>query len=124
MPKEKVIKESEKDALDRKRIIAKQEGKDVKIEKLEDLPHIPGELDLRDLPDGDKFQLLTRYFNDQCIYLKNIMLSLNELNIAVHIIGKSFGIDIEKIAKEAQAKALEGIIKQKQPIKKEKNYKN
>ena len=121
-----IKKESPEEQLERKIIQAKQEGKDVKIEKLDDLPHIPGELDVRDLSDGDKFQLLIRYLNNISLYLKNSMLGINSLDIAVHILGKAMGVDIEKLKEKAQAEALEGILNSqpKQPKTKQKNYKN
>jgi len=115
MPKKAkpIVKETEQEKFERARLLAKQEGKDVKVNKLEDLPHVAGELDVRDIPDGDKFQLLTRYLNDLCVYAKNSLIALNSLDVSIHVLGKALGIDIEEAVRKAQEQALEGVLKQK-----------
>ena len=117
MPKAKTLKKeytqlSFEEQLEQLKLRAKLEGKDIKIEKIEELPHLQGELDVRELPDGDKFQLLIRYLNNFIAYLKNILVSVNSVDTSIYAIANEKGIDIDKIKAKLQDEALAQLMAQ------------
>lgn len=72
--------------------INEQEKKVVVVEELE---RFDGEVDFSKLNDGDKFQLLTRYFNDVCAITKSTLQIAADQYVLIELICKKMGIDVK-----------------------------
>ena len=78
---------------------------------VEELPLRPGELVFTDMPEGDKFQLLIRYFNDVATFNKNQTILLAQLTQLVKYVCEHLGIDVQAKEKET-TKKLQAQIEQ------------
>lgn len=89
---------------------------------VKELPKRPGELVFNELDDGDKYQLLIRYFNDIATFDKNTVFLLAQTVQLLKYICEHLGIDIIAKEKETTAKIKkqidEKIEESKEKIKK------
>lgn len=105
----------------------KQKGETISYEDVKDfkpfhvvvdkLSLVNNEVDLRKLNDGDKFQLLVRYFNDFATYLKNITIFTSDLMLMVKFICEKQGIDVEALKKQLADEALQSREKLEKQLK-------
>lgn len=85
---------------------------------------VPNEVDFKALKSGDKFQLLTRYLNDICTYLKNITTFEAETSLLLKFLCEKQGIDIEEEKRKITEKTLEELkLKEEQTKEKLENKK-
>lgn len=97
--------------------INEQEKKVVVVEELE---RFDGEVDFSKLSEGDKFQLLTRYFNDTCAITKSMLQIVADQYVLIELICKKMGIDVkaekQALVKKYKAQMEENIRKGKEAL--------
>lgn len=71
---------------------------------INELEYGEGEVVFSHLNEGDKFQLLARYLNDNCSFLKSILQVTADLYVLVEFICANMGIDVQKAKKELAEK--------------------
>lgn len=95
--------------------------KQEKITYIEELKRFEGEVDFSKLSDADFKQLMVRYFNDMCTYLKNITLFSAQNAEMLRWLCEKNGIDVKtkraETAKMLQKAMDENLEKSKQAIK-------
>lgn len=95
-----------------------KEEKNVKV--IESLERGDGEVDFSKLPDGDKFQLLTRYLNELCSITKSLLQIMADEYVLTEFICKNLGIDVKhekaELAKKIKAQMEENIQKSKEQL--------
>ena len=95
-----------------------KEEKNVKV--IENLERGDGEVDFSKLPDGDKFQLLTRYLNELCSITKSLLQIQADEYVLVEFICKKLGIDVKhekaELAKKIKAQMDENIRAEKEKL--------
>lgn len=92
---------------------ALEENPPVEITEL--LPH-PGEVQFQKLSDEDKFQLVTRYWNDTNTMLRSMTAIISQQYLIIRALAETQGIDVKKYLKDIQEKAM---LQEKQEIKEE-----
>ena len=94
-----------------------QEKRVLVVEKLD---RFDGEVDFSNLSDGDKFQLVTRYFNDLCAITKSVLQITADQYVLIELICKKMGIDVkaekQELVKKYKAQMDENIRKGKKAL--------
>ena len=97
--------------------VNEQEKKVVVVKELE---RFNGEVDFSKLSDEDKFQLLTRYFNDICAITKSMLQITADQYVLIELICKKMGIDVkaekQALVKKYKAQMEENIQKGKEAL--------
>ena len=78
---------------------------------------VPNEVDFKVLKSGDKFQLLTRYLNDICTYLKNVATFEAETSLLLKFLCEKQGINIEEEKRKITEKTLEELKLKEEQLK-------
>lgn len=97
--------------------VEEQEKRVLVVEKLD---RFDGEVDFSKLNEGDKFQLLTRYFNDLCAITKSVLQITADQYVLIELICKKMGIDVkaekQALVKKYKAQMDENIRKGKEAL--------
>lgn len=91
-----------------------------KVVVVKELERFNGEVDFSKLSDGDKFQLVTRYFNDLCAITKSVLQITADQYVLIELICKKMGIDVkaekQELVKKYKAQMDENIRKGKEAL--------
>lgn len=78
-------------------------------------------VDFSQLPEGDKFQVLIRYFNDMCSLNKSSLQIMADLYVLMEFICEHLGIDVKKkkmeLARQIKAQMDKNIEESKKELK-------
>ena len=66
----------------------------------------PGEVIFKQLSDEDKFQLLTRYFNDNNTMQRSLVALISQMYLVIRAIAEKEGIDVKAYLREVEKKAI------------------
>ena len=88
---------------------------------LTELDKTNDKVDFSQLPDGDKFQVLSRYLNDICSINKSTLQILADVYVLLEFICENEGINVKakkmELAKKIKAQMEENIKASKQQLK-------
>lgn len=77
-------------------------------------------VDFSQLPEGDKFQVLTRYLNDVCSINKSTLQIVADLYVLMEFICENMGIDVKakklELAKKIKAQMDKDLEKSKEQL--------
>lgn len=103
-----------------KEITPEESSKEKNVVVVEELERFDNEVDFSKLSEGDKFQLVTRYFNDICSITKSVLQIVADQYVLVEFICKKLGIDVkaekQELVKKYKAQMEENIKKGKEAL--------
>lgn len=89
---------------------------------IKELPKGEGEVYFGELPENDKFQVLTRYLNDLSSITKSTLQIMADLYVLMEFVCENMGIDVkakkQELARRIKAQMDENIKKSKEELEK------